>query len=137
MNDKQSFELEDFETVSFFNYVDIAGDDNVKEYLLVSGNELKVYSSNKTLLFEHEFKEPITQPPFIVNFGKGNLKTGVVSTATNELFLFDDNGSVYQGFPMEGKTLFSIGDMNNDGTMNVVTGTVYNSIFAYQLPTIK
>jgi len=133
MNDKQTFELDDFETISFFDYEDIVGSDNVKEFLLTSGNELKVYSSNKTLLFEYEFKEPITQPPFIYNFGKGNLKTGIVSDATNELFLLNDNGSIYQGFPIEGKTLFSIGDMNNDGNINIVTGTAYNSIFAYQL----
>jgi len=132
-NDKEIFELDDFDAVSFFNYTDIIGNDNIKEYLIVTGNQLKVYSNNKTLLFEHEFKSPVTNAPFMVNFGKDNVKIGVVSDAANELFLFNNDGSVYQGFPMEGKTLFSIGDMNNDGNNNVVAGTSFSSIVAYQL----
>jgi hypothetical protein len=132
-NEKENFELDDVEAISFFNYVDIAGADNAKEYLIAYGNSLKAFSANKTLLFEHEFKSSVSQAPFVIDFGKGNCKIGVVLESSGELFLLNNDGSIYQGFPLEGKTLFSIADMNNDGSNNVVAGTSFNSIFAYQL----
>jgi hypothetical protein len=132
-NEKENLELEDVDVVSLFYYEDIIGNDKIKEYLVIEGNQLKVFSGNNTLLFECKFKEAITQPPFVVNLGKNNIKIGVVSEATNQLFLFNNDGSIYQGFPMEGKTLFGVGDINNDGNYNVVAGSAYNSVFVYQL----
>ncbi|MCE9540356.1 MAG: DUF3352 domain-containing protein [Bacteroidetes bacterium] len=128
---KESIKMDDFDSRPFFDYEDI-NNDTIKEYVFLSNKELKVFSKDKVLLFNHEFKETISQTPLFFHFPDGTGKIGVLSEKTNELYLFNDNGSLYKGFPLEGKTLFSIGDMNNNGIYNIITGSD-NTIYLYQL----
>ncbi len=152
---KEIIKTGDFETAPFFEYKDI-NNDKIKEYIFLSRNELKVFSENKpvvsssgnvndnkadehnvstsepSLLFSYEFKENIQQAPMFFLFPDGIGKIGVLSEKTNELFLFNDNGTVYKGFPLEGKIPFSIGDMNNEGVYNIITGSD-KTIYLYQL----
>lgn len=128
---KESIKMDDFESTPFFDYKDI-NNDTIKEYIFLFNNELKVFSKDKSLLFTHEFNETISQVPMFFRFPDGSGKIGVLSEKTNELYLFNDNGSLYKGFPLEGKTPFSIGDMNNNGIYNIITGSD-NTIYLYQL----
>lgn len=128
---KESIKMDDFETSTFFDYKDI-NRDTLKEYIFLSHTELKVYSQDRSLLFKYEFKENISHAPLFFLFPDGTRKIGVLSEMTNELYLFNDNGSIYKGFPLEGKTPFSIGVLNNEGVYNIVTGSE-NSIYLYQL----
>lgn len=128
---KESIKIDDFESAPFFDYKDI-NNDTIKEYIFQSNNELKVFSKDKVLLFTHEFNETISQGPLFFRFPDGTGKIGVLSEKTNELYLFNDNGSLYKGFPLEGKTPFSIGDMNNNGIYNIITGSD-NIVYLYQL----
>ena len=66
-------------------------------------------------------------------FPDGNCKIGVSSPESNELFLFESNGTLIEGFPINGHTQFSIGDLNNESTYNLITGGDNNSIYVYQL----
>jgi hypothetical protein len=131
--DKQNIKLQDFDTSPFFDYKDI-NNDGVKEYIFLTRNELNVFSQDKkSLLFKYEFKSTISKAPLFFNFPDGTGKIGVLSETTDELYLFNNDGSLYKGFPMSGKTGFSIGDINNEGVFNLVTGSSDNSIYMYQL----
>ncbi len=129
---KESFTIKDFETAAFFDYQDINNDKN-KEYIFLCNKELQVFSQDKALLFKYEFNEPIKQAPLFFTFPDSTQKIGVVSEASNELYLINADGSLYKGFPLQGKTLFTIGDMNNEGRYNLITGSSDNSIYNYQL----
>lgn len=129
---KESIKLQDFETSPYFDLKDI-NNEKTKEFILLSRNELKVFSQDRSLLFKHEFREKISQVPLFFMFPDNKGKIGVVSELTNELFLFNDNGSLFNSFPLNGKTNFSIGDLNNEGSFNLVTGSSENSIFVYQI----
>ncbi len=128
---KESIKMDDFESAPFFDHKDI-NNDTIKEYIFLSNKELKVFSKDKVLQFTHEFNETISQAPLFFRFPDGSGKIGVLSEKTNELYLFNDNGSLYKGFPLEGKTSFSIADMNNNGIYNIITGSD-NTIYLYQL----
>ncbi len=133
---KQIIKTDDFDSSPFFDYKDI-NNDTIKEYIFLSRKMLKVFSSpiNSTepsLLFSYEFKENIRQAPLFFRFPDGKGKIGVLSEMTNELYLFNDNGTLYKGFPIEGKTPFCIEDLNNDGIYNIITGSD-NTIDLYQL----
>lgn len=128
---KESIKMGDFDSAPFFDYKDI-NNDTIKEYIFLTKNELKVFSKDKVLLFTHEFNETISQAPLFFHFPDGTGKIGVLSEKTNELYLFNDDGSLYKGFPLEGKTPFSIDDMNNKGIYNIITGSD-NTIYLYQL----
>lgn len=120
------------ETSPYFAYADI-NNDNTKEYIFLTNTELKVFAKDKSLIIKYEFKENVVPQPDFFTFPDGKVKIGVLSKAKNELYLFNDNGSLYKGFPIPGNTVFSIGDLNNDGFFNLITGSSDNSIYVYQL----
>jgi hypothetical protein len=129
---KESIKIQDFETSPYFELRDI-NNDKTKEYIFLSRTELKVFSQDKSLLFKYDFPSKIAQPPLFFVFPDGSGKIGVVSEESNEIFLFNENGALFNSFPVNGKTAFSIGDLNNEGNFNLVTGSQENSIFVYQI----
>ncbi len=131
-NHKESIKIQDFETSPYFDLKDI-NNDKTKEFIFLTRNELKVFAQDKSLLFNHPFDNKISQTPLFFLFPDGNGKIGVASEESNEIFLFNNNGSLFEGFPIMGKTAFTIGDLNNEGHYNLVTGSSENSIFVYQL----
>jgi hypothetical protein len=130
--DIEKIKFQDFETSPYFEYRDI-NNDKTKEYIFLTRRELKVFNADKTLLFNYDFGADISQAPQIFQFPDGSCKIGVTSELTQELFLFNENGSLFNGFPLKGKTSFGIADMNNEGNINLVTGSADNSIYVYQL----
>lgn len=130
--DKEKMKFQDFETSPYFEYRDI-NNDKTKEYIFLTRRELKIFNADKSLVFNYEFGAEITQPLQYFTFPDGHGKIGVSSEASNEIFLFNENGSLYNGFPLKGKTAFSIGDLNNEGNFNLITGSADNSIYVYQL----
>jgi hypothetical protein len=129
---KEKIKFQDFETSPYFEYRDL-NNDKTKEYIFLSRTELKVFNADRSLLFEYEFKSSVTHAPEIFTFPDGTSKIGVVSEAENEIYLFNPNGSLYNLFPLTGKTPFSIGDLNNEGAYNLITGSPEKSIYVYQL----
>jgi len=129
---KENYKLQDFETSPYFEFKDL-NNDKIKEFVMLTRNELKVFRQDKSLIFKHDFNEKISLPPTVFVFKDGSAKIGVVSDKTNELFLFNDNGSLYEQFPLSGNTLFSISDLNNQNVYNLVGGNVSKAIYAYQL----
>lgn len=130
--EREKIKLQNFETSPYFAYTDL-NNDKTKEYIFLTRTELKVFNSDKSLLFKYEFKSNITQSPQIFMFPDGTGKIGITSEASNELFIFNNNGSLYNGFPVSGKTQFSIGDLNNEGSYDLISGSSDNSIYVYQL----
>lgn len=130
--DKEKLKMQDFETSPYFAYHDL-NNDKTKEYIFLSRRELKVFNADKSLLFHYSFPENITHAPQFFVFPDGSCRIGVTSEATNELYLFNSNGSLYTAFPLKGRTAFSIGDMNNEGVFDLITGSAEHSIYVYQL----
>jgi hypothetical protein len=130
--DKEKTRFQEFETTPYFEYKDI-NNDKTKEYIFLTRNELKIFNADKSLLFQYEFNSAVTQTPQFFLFPDGNGKIGITCEIPGELYLFNDNGSLYDTFPLKGKTAFSIGDLNNEGSFNLVTGSADNSIYVYQL----
>jgi len=130
--DKERIKLQSFETSPYFDYKDI-NNDEIKEYVFLTRNELKIFSQDKSLLFNYEFKSATSQPSLFFRLPNGEGKIGVICEEANELYLFNANGSLYNGFPLNGRTPFIIGDLNNEGTLNLITGSLDNSIYVYQL----
>jgi hypothetical protein len=56
-----------------------------------------------------------------------------VSRSQNEIYLFNENGTICKDFPLTAKTPFEISDLNNQGFYNLISGSSNNSIYVYQL----
>ncbi|MCB9361680.1 MAG: hypothetical protein H6587_09230 [Flavobacteriales bacterium] len=118
LNDKlENIHIADIPKNTFFEHSNI-NNDIKNEYVFAFENVLKVFDSEKNKLFEVETLDPITESPLFFKMPDKSKKIGIV-TSTN-IYLFNEAGIVQDNFPLAGSTLFSISDLNNDNTTNLV-----------------
>ena len=114
---------------SFFNYFDI-NNDNIDDYVFAHNKTLNVIDSEKKLIFTHELENEITQQPLFFKMPDKSVKIGLVSS-TN-IYLINQQGVLENGFPLTGSTAFSVSNLSNDKTLNIVVGDK-NLIYMYNL----
>ncbi|MBN2772605.1 MAG: hypothetical protein JXR31_00055, partial [Prolixibacteraceae bacterium] len=117
----------------FFNIDDINGDGN-PEFIFIDKDELTVLNETGKKLFSETFKNEIFYGPDIYNFSSTVKKIGVVDKIANRIYLFNPDGSLHKGFPLQGNSEFSIGKIS-DGTgyLNLIVGSNNGSIYNYRL----
>ena len=125
--------LRDFSPDHYFDYEDLDGDGR-KEFIFLDKNVLEVFDAQKKKMFSHSFESPVTSRPSLYRFSRDDLKIGVVCGNQNEIFLINNDGSVYSGFPLTGSTMFSIGFLNSPAeNFNLVVGGSDNFLYNYSL----
>ncbi|MCF8378518.1 MAG: hypothetical protein K9H49_03010 [Bacteroidales bacterium] len=97
----------DFRADHFFLAENIVGD-RKKEFIFTNDNELLVYNSDKDLLFSATIPETINSQPVVYEFSTNDKKIGLVATKTGKIYLYNSDGTLYNGFPLNGSALFSI-----------------------------
>lgn len=105
--------------------------DKVYEYIFLQGKTMLVFDQNKEKRFEYDFPENITSSMQFFRMSDGTGRVGAVCATTNEVYLIDRTGKLSEGFPFYGALPFSIGDLNKDGSLNIITGTGECTIYAY------
>ncbi|HRW61915.1 MAG TPA: hypothetical protein P5132_00425 [Bacteroidales bacterium] len=129
----ESKSVSSFSEKHFFDMQDINAD-GFKDFIYLDENKLSVYKSDKALLFDYTFNVQIDTPPFYYYFSYDDRKIGVVSRNSNQIFLFNNDGSLYEGFPLKGCTPFTIGYLENSKSQfNLITGTPYNFLYNYSV----
>ncbi|MBR5958654.1 MAG: hypothetical protein IKZ99_09845 [Salinivirgaceae bacterium] len=123
----------DFSPAHFFDIEDITGDSK-PELIYVDENVLSVYNFNGKKLFEHKFGEPITQRPAYYKLSSTQTAIGITETESAHIYLIDSKGQVLPGFPLRGKTRFSIGVMKTgQAYYNLIVGGNDQYLFNYKL----
>lgn len=129
----ESKQIENYSSKHFFDYIDINAD-GFMDYLFLDKNKLKVYKKDKTELFDYKFDNNINSAPVYYYFSYDDRKLGVVSETNNEIYLFNSNGSLYNGFPLKGNTPFTIGFLGDShNQFNLIVGTKYNFLYNYSV----
>jgi len=117
----------------FFDFKDVDADGE-KDYIFLDGNKLRVYKQNKSEIFSFDFPSAIVQHPIYFRFSATDRKLGLVDIEENKIYLLNNNGSIYKGFPLEGTTLFSIGNLDNtDNNFNLIVGGRNNFLYNYSV----
>ncbi len=125
--------LGDFSGDHYFEYADINGNGK-KEFIFLDGSEMRVYSYNKKQLFNYSFRTRINQPPLLYQFSGTDIKIGVVSPENSKIYLINNDGSLYKGFPLSGSTLFSIGYLSKSTSkFNLLVGSDHNFLYNYSV----
>ncbi|MDG1477314.1 MAG: PQQ-binding-like beta-propeller repeat protein, partial [Vicingaceae bacterium] len=108
---------EDAKAATKFNYFDF---DNNKQndFVFTNNNSIKILDAEKKVLYENEFETAIKRTPQIFKLADKTTKIGVVTE--KKIYLINTNGAIEDGFPLVGSTPFSIDDINNDNTNNLV-----------------
>lgn len=116
----------------FFDYKDVAGDNN-NEYIFLDKNQLFVYGSDTTLIFNYEFLYDILQRPQFIREENGKYLIGVSSDKTDQVFLFKNDGTLYKNFPLKGSTRFTITKLRDQQKNNLVVGSSDKNIYVYKI----
>jgi len=125
--------IRSFSSNHFFDFQDVDADGQ-KDYIFIDKDKLYVYGKNKKELFSYTFDADIQHRPVYFQFSASDRKIGVLNHADNKLYLFNNNGKIYEGFPLEGNTLFSIGVFNRKlSRFNLIAGSRYNFLYNYSV----
>ena len=123
--------LGSFTAGHFFDFKDIDGDGN-RDYIFLDNGSLKVIKHNKTRLFDYNFNEDIMHRPVYYHFSYSDRKLGIVSESKKLIYLINNDGSLYKGFPLRGSTLFSIGNFTSTASQfNLIVGSNENFLLNY------
>ena len=100
------------------------GTDNGRRYLIVDGDSLVSYDQQANKNFSRKFNHPITSPPQLFTFPDKSVKIGITDGVENKIYLLNSDGTVCNGFPIEGNSPFSLHFPSNENVpFNVITGT--------------
>ncbi len=125
--------FESFSANHYFTYEDVDAD-GYKDFIYVDGKMLKVYNRNEKLMFDHTFDEKIMHQPLYFYFSASDRKLGILSAKDNKIFLFNSDGQLHDGFPLEGKTLFSIAKFEEGmDHFNLIVGTKTKFLYNYTI----
>jgi hypothetical protein len=117
----------------FFDVRDLNGDGQA-EFIYLEGTKLTVYNADKSKLFTYKFEEPILSKPMVYQFSATDRKLGIVSKFKNQIYLINNNGELYKGFPLQGNTSFSIGNFGDSlSRFNLVVGSRDNYLYNYRV----
>lgn len=99
-------------------------------YIFVDANKLSVYKSSGKLLFDYEFDTSDIGKPYFYTFSSHNKKIGI--RAGERIYLFNSNGTLYDGFPLAGYSDFTIGFVNpDDKDFNLFVAGKGNLLYNY------
>jgi hypothetical protein len=106
--------------------------DGSKDYIFLDQNRLIVFKEDKSMLLSYNFDFTIDLPPVYYHFAANDRKIGVTASKKGLIYLINNDGSLYKGFPLRGNTLFSIGYLGNTiSVFNLIVGGDDNFLYNY------
>lgn len=129
----ETIELGNFTPAHYFDYKDMNGDGS-KDFIYLDGSTLTVFKQNYKTLFTREFENTIDMAPIYFYFSYMDRKLGIADTKNNKIYLINNTGKDYKGFPLNGSTSFSIGYFNpNAPQFNLIVGNEDNFLYNYSV----
>jgi hypothetical protein len=133
-NEKVELFMEnDFSSDHHFMAVDISGD-RKKEFIFIDKQTVLVFDDKKNIVFKGDLPENIKLPPVIYEFSANDKKIGIVATKSGEIYLYNKDGSQYDGFPLKGSSLFSISSFPGlKDRFNLIVSNKDNFLYNYSV----
>ncbi|TFG90933.1 MAG: hypothetical protein E4H16_00810 [Candidatus Atribacteria bacterium] len=117
----------------FFSMEDLTRD-GIPEFIFADGDELDVVRQDGKQLFSFKVKGHIGFMPDIYKFSASDVKIGITDGIRGRIYLINSDGSLYEGFPLEGYTRFSIGYFSgSDSRFNLIVGSGNNFLYNYSV----
>lgn len=106
----------------YFLYDDFNGN-GYKDFIFVDHNKLEVFNRFKKPLFSYTFNEDITVQPEFFSLGNRQKVLGIVASKEKTIYLFDNKGNILINQGLTGETPFTVGSLNNNREVNIITAT--------------
>jgi outer membrane protein assembly factor BamB len=117
----------------FFRTKDL-NQDGIKEYIFADENQLEVIDIKGERLFSFKIKNDISALPDIYEFSSADLKIGITDSEKNLIYLLNSDGTLYEGFPLEGNTRYTIGYFaGSDSRFNLIVGSQNGFLYNYSI----
>lgn len=117
----------------FFSMQDMDSD-GVPEFIFARDNELNIFQQDGERIFSFKVRGTISHMPDIYKFSASDMKIGITDQSRNRIYLINSDGSIYEGFPLEGSTRFSIGYFaGSDSRFNLIVGSANNFLYNYSI----
>jgi hypothetical protein len=98
--------------------------DGHPEIFYLDGDSLSAYSFEGKPLFSKKFKYPADPSFNVYTLSAVNKKIGITIPDENQIYLFNSDGSIYEGFPLEGNSGFSLGLLKSSSQrFNLIVGS--------------
>ncbi len=119
---------------AWFVLDDLNGDGR-REYIFVYDDLLQVMEGPDKELFSRKFPGSISRmAPVVYTFSRRDRKIGVTDATHADIYLVNNDGSLYEGFPMKGRTQFSIGRLGPARKgFNLIVGGEDNFLYNYSV----
>jgi hypothetical protein len=115
----------------FFDLNDLDGDGN-NDYIFLDSTTLTVLNHELLPMFTKKFESISSYGPIFFVFPDNQRRLGIVEQDKNLIYLIESTGELYEGFPLKGFSLFSIGNMGNkEGFFNLLVGSNNNFLYNY------
>lgn len=126
-------EFNRFDDTHFFMASNVDKDEEL-EYIFVLKNQIYVQDNIGRSLFSQKLEWNIDYLPGVYSFESDEKKIGVTCKGSNKIFLFNINGSLYNDFPLEGSSEFSIGLISEGSSnFNLLTNSPDGYLYNYYL----
>jgi len=117
----------------YFIYDDLDSDKK-SDYIFLDGDSLVVYDQSENHIFARKFNHTIELPPQLVTIPDKSRKIGIIDSSENQIYLFNPDGRICKGFPLEGNSGFALGFSGSaNGQFNLITGTSEGYLNNYQV----
>ncbi len=108
--------------------------DEEDEYIFAQKNQIYVQDNIGRSLFSQKLECNIDYLPGVYTFNSDEKKIGVTCKGSNKIFLFNLNGSLYNDFPLEGSSEFSIGLISEGSSnFNLLTNSPDGYLYNYYI----
>ncbi len=130
-NEVERLNLDELSSSHRFVYTDV-NNNGRRDIILSDSNLMRIYNHRKEKLFEIETENPIAEQPLTFVFNDGEIRYGLLDNTIGKIWLYQKEGRISENFPKPGNSLFSISDINKDGTYNLIV-SVGNKLVVYNL----
>lgn len=116
-------------TAYFFANID--GDKSM-DFGFLFEETFSAFSFQGDMLFDIELAQSNCDELTLYQSGRSSLFS-VLHSGKNQVYLFDENGQSISGFPVFGSSIPSLGDVNLDGYVNLITTGKDGYVYAYSI----
>jgi hypothetical protein len=128
-----NLDIGEFSSGHFFDFKDVNADGK-KDYIILDRDNLSVIDQERSRILDFSFPNELSHRPIYFRFSYNDRKLGFVDKQDSKIYLINNDGSLYKGFPLDGNTLFSIGYLESPGgEFNLIVGGSNNFLYNYSV----
>lgn len=118
----EEHKTEGYSADHYFTFEDFDGDGR-RDYIFADQNRIEVLNPDGKKILKEKTDGYITHPPNLYVFPGNSREIGVVNRNEEKIYLFQADGNQHDGFPLRGRTPFSIGYLDpGNREFNLIVG---------------